>query len=55
MSIKNYVVVLTTVISVDFTDIVKNINYVCDWYQNNDKLIILTTLTTPAPTPDAGY
>ena len=41
----NSIVVLTTAIYVEFTDIVNNINYVCDWYQNNHKLIILTTFT----------
>ena len=39
----NSIVVLTTGIYVEFTNMVNNINYVCGWYQNNHKLIILTT------------
>ena len=39
----NSIVVLTTGIYVEFTNMVNNINYVCGWYQNNHKLIVLTT------------
>ena len=39
----NSIVVLTTGIYVEFINMVNNINYVCGWYQNNHKLIILTT------------
>ena len=38
----NSILVLTTVIDVEFTDIV-NKSYVCDWYQKNHILIISMT------------
>ena len=31
----NSIVVLTTGIYVEFTNMANNINYVCGWYQNN--------------------
>ena len=45
----NSIFVLTTVIDVEFTDIVSNINYVCDWYQNNHKLITLVCIEIRTP------